>query len=362
MNAPQENGTAFVGEAEGVSGRISFDSWQLRFEGLETSLQIPLPRLTLEWDPDNEERIIFRDAHKSEIAITSSDLSLLETEVLQRNSGTRHQIRALRQPADARRRLKLTGWFLAICAVGVLTINFAAGLMARALVARIPVQWEKKMGDEKIAELQQEFPFITDTARLKRLDHAVAPLVEALPKQGFQYQFYLVDLPVPNAFALPGGHVVVTTRLMEVVDRPEELAGAVAHEIAHVNKRHGLRQLLASVGPYVVFRMFTRSEDGFLGMLGEGSSFLISQSYSQQHELEADAVGWEYMTRAHIDPRGMTDLLLKLRVEEARYNGREAQAGPLSSHPATTKRIEKLEGRWKNMKNKDSFTPLSWDS
>ena len=104
--------------------------------------------------------------------------------------------------------------------------------------------------------------------------------------------------------------------------------------------------------------MLAGNSSGVLGVIGAGSSLLVSQSFSQEYELEADAVGWDYLVKAKIDPRGMIDMLTKLKIEQdhMRSSGLEIQA--FSSHPATAKRIRILERKWEKLKDKDTFKPI----
>jgi predicted Zn-dependent protease len=228
------------------------------------------------------------------------------------------------------------------------------GIMVRALVAGIPAKWEQDLGNTKMAELKQEETFIQEPKLLAKLDQAVAPLLAALPKNQTPYTFYILDEPLPNAFALPGGHVIVTTRLLELADRPEEIAGVVAHEIAHVTQRHVFRKAISSYGPYLLFKLFAGKRGGLLGLLGGSSGLLVSQSFSQEYELEADAVGWQSLVDAHIDPRGLADMLMKFQAMQ-RGMGTEPLIQAFSSHPATEKRIRRLEAKWKQLKNKTGF-------
>jgi predicted Zn-dependent protease len=194
------------------------------------------------------------------------------------------------------------------------------------------------------------------------LDRAVKPLTDSLPQAQIPYKFYLVDDPEPNAFALPGGHVVVTKGLMELAERPEQIVGAVAHEIAHVNRKHHLREQISNLGPYIIFQLFVHGEGRLLGVIGAGSQLLIKQSFSQEYELEADATGWDYLVKAHIDPRGSIELLKKFKAEEDRYKDLEIMPQAFSSHPGTDKRIKILESRWRKLTPKTGFIDLgSWD-
>jgi predicted Zn-dependent protease len=219
-------------------------------------------------------------------------------------------------------------------------------------------QCEQQIWNDEMAELKQTETFVTDRKWLSRLDQAVKPLVTALPTNQFQYQFYLVDDRAPNAHALPGGHVVVTMGLLEFADSPEEVAGAMAHEIAHVNLKHHIRKTLSSLGPLLLFELCMSSRNGLMQTLGGGSQLLLAQSFSQEYELEADAQGWEYLMAAHINPRGSIELLKKLKFEEDRMKGAAFVPQAFSTHPATEKRIKILDKKWKKVQDKTSFVDL----
>jgi beta-barrel assembly-enhancing protease len=229
----------------------------------------------------------------------------------------------------------------------------------RCLVARIPVQWEQDLGDRLMAEVKQDEMFVEDARMRTNLLQAVAPLLRAVPTNGIEYKFYLEQSPDPNAFALPGGHVIVTTSLLELADRPEEIAGAVAHEVAHVTLKHGFRKTISSAGPYLLCRLFMRSNSGLLGVLAGGSQMLVHQSFSQEYELEADDTAWQYLVAARIDPRGLPDMLRKLEGEQQRRKLTLMAPQALSSHPATDKRLRRLEAKWRKLKDKSGF--LAYD-
>jgi predicted Zn-dependent protease len=200
----------------------------------------------------------------------------------------------------------------------------------------------------------------TDDPRLKaKLDQAVAPLVRSLTTNAADYTFYVIDYPRPNALALPGGYVVVTSDLLDFADRPEEIAGVVAHELAHVRLKHGLRKIVSAAGPYVIFKMFSRDGDGLFGVLGNGSQLLIRQSFSQSLELEADSTGWDLLVRAHIDPRGLTDMLRKLEAIHAATGDESPELPALRSHPAMDVRVRRLEEKWERLKDKSGLADNS---
>jgi predicted Zn-dependent protease len=340
---------------EPVQGRIRFIQWRLRFESETVAREIPLTRTQIEVEQAEEERICFYDSRDPEWRIHIIGAEILAERPLLQQAHTRNQIHALQAAPELKRRLKLIAGFVAGFAVFCLIGSVALGAMVRVLVNRVPPQWEQQLGDEAMKEVRRRAAFVDDTNLQARLETAVAPLLKVLPKELPPCKFYIWDTPLPNAFALPGGSVVVTKGLMNLADQPEEIAGVVAHELAHVTQKHVLRILVSSAGPFFVVKTFFGGGQGMLGALGAGSQLLVRQSFSQGFETEADAVGWQYLVDARIDPRGLAAMLQKLEDAYGNMSVIRPDMGAFSSHPATEKRIERLNAKWQNLKIKPEF-------
>jgi predicted Zn-dependent protease len=157
-----------------------------------------------------------------------------------------------------------------------------------------------------------------------------------------------------NAFALPGGKVIVMRGLLEEAT-PDELAGVLAHEVSHVIQKHGMRQLAQLVGPMLIVEYLFNQSGAVSAMVAMSAMFSTLQ-YSRDNETEADDKAWDIMMKANIDPRSLTEFFRKLRKIEGKNSG-----GPdiFSTHPATSERIKKLEGRWQNTPRKTGFVPVN---
>ena len=83
--------------------------------------------------------------------------------------------------------------------------------------------------------------------------------------------------------------------------------------------------------------------------------YIVRQSFSQEYELEADSVGWEYLVKARIDPRGLGDMLKKLEEAHGGTGLEQVGLGAFSSHPATAKRIRRLDAMWNKLQDKTGF-------
>jgi len=342
-------------EAEATGGRIVLDQYCFRFQSAAVLIEIPLTRLQIELDEDEPGRVVFSDPTLPDWTVHTFESGILQQRWLRRMAHTRNQLRELESYGELKRRLKVTCWCLGALAVVGLGVWMVTGVLVRSLVARIPAQWEYELGDTLMAEIRQREVFLDDAKLMARLVKAVAPLTNTIASPGISYQFYLISDPLPNAFALPGGHVLVSSGLMELADRPEELAGTVAHEMAHVTQRHGFHKIISAAGPYLLFRLFFRDNSGLLGVLGDSSQTLVRQGFSQEFELEADAVGWDYLVKAHIDPRGLGGMLKKLEMAQDRMKLPRPVLGAFSSHPSTAKRIRRLELKWEKLKDKSSY-------
>jgi predicted Zn-dependent protease len=340
---------------EAVAGSIIFALSRLRFESEGVRVEMPLSRLLIEKGGAGDGRIFFSDPEQPEWTVFTFDEKVLERGPLLQQPHTRNQIRSMRSGRELGRRLKVTFAFLGAFALAALLVSMLTGWMVRSLAARVPAQWEKDLGDSLMAEVKENEVFVEDAKLKAKLDRAVAPLLSALPKTGLEFKFHIIENPLPNAFALPGGNVMVTTGLLALVEPPEELAGVIAHELAHVTQKHGFRKIMSDAGPYLIMRVFFGRGNGTVGVLGGSSQMLVRQSFSQEYELEADEVGWQYLVAARIDPRGMITMLQKLKAEQDRLGHFELELRAFSSHPATDKRIRRLETKWKKLKNKSGF-------
>jgi len=313
----------------------------------------------VELELDGSGRIQFSEPAQTDWVVFVPDVRILKDYFLTRNNRLRLLARELRQQREGRRMLRLAGFFVVLFVAVIVTLNFASRWTMNFLVARVPPAWESSLSESILEDLQPHLKVVDDPQLLAAVKAASEPLLRKLPAHGYQFQFRLLDDPMPNAFALPGGRIFVTTGLLHSVSRPEEIAGVLAHEIAHVTQRHGLRQVISAAGPYYVLKIFISDRRGFLATLSNGSQFLVQQSFSRDFEREADAVGWRYLVAANIDPRGLGEFLQRLLSDPILRKLDGSSARILSSHPPTTERIEHLDALWQGTKKKSGFIRLS---
>jgi len=215
----------------------------------------------------------------------------------------------------------------------VLVVSQAGRLIDWA-VDRIPVETEIRLGQEAAAQQRTRLALWDD--------HPAAATVRELGKrltQGSKYpfEFHVVRDPAVNAFAMPGGFVVMNSGLIERADSAEEVAGVLAHEVQHVERRHGLRGLVHAAGLGVGLRLVLGEVGGSLA--ASWAEDLEGLRFSRTQESDADRAGVDALLRAGIDPRGMATFFRKLAKEGGNV------PALLSSHPASEDRFAAVDAR-----------------
>jgi len=224
-----------------------------------------------------------------------------------------------------------------LCGCG--TVNPATG--RTSFTGLTSVEDDATLGKEEHGKIVQEFGGEYENRRLQGyIDFIGRNLARYAEFQQFQYRFTILNTPVVNAFALPGGYVYVTRGLLALASNEAELAGVMAHEIGHVNARHTAERMAAAqvsqlgllagaVGAAVL------GLPGEVLQLGQSVAVAAIQSYSRSQELEADTLGIRYMSRAGYDPDGMATFLSTLREQSMVEAQRRRLARRRPASPAT---------------------------
>lgn len=145
----------------------------------------------------------------------------------------------------------------------------------------------------------------------------------------------LVNSDIVNAYALPGGNVVVYRGILEKINTPEALAALLAHESSHVNERHSLRSLLRNAASGIIIAVIFNDATGVSGALVSNANTLNGLQYSRSLETEADREAMDLLVANKVNVRGMKELMEELEKEGDVPN----KLSFLSSHPLTKNRI-----------------------
>jgi len=258
--------------------------------------------------------------------------------------------------AQRRRRAGLVA-ILAISALSVAAVVFvvipaASGPLAR----RTPPSLERQMGESFQAQITVGFPLCGGAAG----QAALGRLGDRLGREAggpFQIRVLAVHAPVVNAFALPGGTVMVTDRLIALAQSPDELSAVIAHEAAHVRQRHVMQAVWRSFGFGVLLDAMVGGGTGAGQQLVLLAGSITSLRYGREAETEADRIGQDLLAGQGLSSEGMPAFLRRLARSEEGGDARALEEF-VADHPATRRRIEATARRARP--GARAFTPAEW--
>jgi predicted Zn-dependent protease len=219
------------------------------------------------------------------------------------------------------------------------------------IVDNVSIESERKLGELSFAQVEASTKLIKEGFAVDAIRDIGARLTVG---SKYEYRWYVADDPAVNAFAIPGGFVVVNSGLILAADDAEEVAGVLAHEVQHVERRHSLKGLVQGLGLQALINLALGD------VAGETWSNVAVQlgalKFGRDHESEADRLGLDALRRAHIDGHGMLRFFEKL----AKRDGNSIAL--LSTHPATADRLAALQRAIDAADNGDvAALPYDWN-
>lgn len=240
------------------------------------------------------------------------------------------------------RKRSILGWGAAALGALALILFLLLPFMADRLAGYLPPGGEKALGDATFEQVRAAFDqtgfaplsLCEDTAGLAALrkieDRLTAEMDLATP-----LTVHVLDHPMVNAFALPGGYVVFFRGLIEQAESPEEVAAVFAHEIGHVDARDPTRIALRSAGSIGVLGVVLGDFSGGLVVLLLAQQ-IVQADYTKEAEAAADAFAHNALLRADVPPDAIADMFERMRVL---YGDDEGIVQHFASHPALGDRI-----------------------
>ena len=245
-----------------------------------------------------------------------------------------------------RRSMGTEAWFgvlaFALC-VSACAINPVTGETELALISE---SQEISLGRDSAQDVRTDVGLV-DNPELERYVSGIGlRLARASERPGLPWEFHVVDDPVANAFALPGGFIFVTRGLVDLMGSEAELAAVLGHEIGHVTARHSVNQLsraqLAQLGLGLGKAVLPRLER--LGSLADTALGLLFLKYGRDDERQADELGFRYMLAGGYDVREMAQVFTALQAS-SQLAGASPMPSWLSSHPSEPDRIAAVQRR-----------------
>jgi len=233
------------------------------------------------------------------------------------------------------------------CCTGLLSV--LSGLAVGSCVSVSP-QEERKIGTKEAQEVERTVGLVRDPRLVEYIQAIGMRLARATGRRDIAWQWSVADEPDANAFALPGGFVYVTRGLLALTNREDELAGVVAHEMAHVTERHAVSRVQAATPLAILFGVpsgilgiVSPTLGGIVGGTGRVVSGLALAPYSREQELEADQVGVTLCARAGWDPGALGNFLGTLERAESQGERAPRRSSFFATHPSNPDRVANIE-------------------
>ena len=240
----------------------------------------------------------------------------------------------------------------ALLVVGL--VKYGIPFLARQVAYAIPPATERILGRDTLGFLDRMIfsPSRLPEARRKEIEALFRGMTSDLPdRRAYRLEFRSGNRVGANAFALPSGIIVVTDGLEKLAGSNDELLGVLAHETAHVRKRHALRQVLQNSASTLVIALITVDILSITSLSATLPTFLIDASYSRDFEREADEEAVAFLDRRGISRKSYADMLTRLQTSQDRHKGepvknaREDGSSPadwFSTHPDTAERVRRI--------------------
>lgn len=274
--------------------------------------QVPLPlqqvtienvgqyrdRLQLSWQSGQDEMKLFINqvAELSAVLPRGSAFDALRAEIGQ----------ALHHEKKSRHWLR---WLIVALIVGVGLFIAALKLSVPLLIDHMPTEWDERIGDVALESFLLDQTVLDAPDRLATSELIVNNLSQQIDSQ-YEYELFLIEDLRVNAMAFPGGKIILTSGFLQSIESDDQLASVLGHEMAHVEARHGLHQLIQTLGWRVGISLIA-ADASLLTLLLDMSGGLANLSYSRQHELSADKQSLDLMMAEGRDPMALAQFLKK---------------------------------------------------
>ena len=234
-----------------------------------------------------------------------------------------------------RNRRQVSGWLTGLTGAAIVAaalLWWQGGHAIGALAGWIPVSTEKQLGELALAQVRAQGGISEHGVAQQTVQEIGCKLTAG---SRYQYRWLVKQDDTVNAFAMPGGIIVVHTGLLRQAGDPGELAGVLAHEVQHVEQRHSLRQMISSLGWGALVGVTIGDISAVAAMLAHQAGTLY---FSRDMEEEADRLGLLALQRAQIRPDGMLRFFQELDDKD-----KASVPGWISSHPQTAARAQQIE-------------------
>jgi len=233
-----------------------------------------------------------------------------------------------------------------------ISLILITGILFPQGAGSITIREEEEMSREFMKVVFKHLKVLKEPIIMNYVNEVGQKILSAFPPQPFKYHFYVIKEDSYNAFATPAGHIFINSGLIMAMESEEELAGVIAHEIAHVSARHiskkierskkiGMATLAAAVAGILLGASGASEAAGAVIVGSNAAGQSASLAYSREDEAQADQIGLKYLNRAGYSAKGLLLMLNKMRDKQ--WVGSDQVPAYLLTHPASEDRMAYID-------------------
>lgn len=324
-------------------GQITLDGRSIRFEFEGQEIEFPLHTIIIKHGGSSNQLIFLEHPDHPGWQIYTGKKSILKDLKRLASPQLSQQVGKIHSTWMKLRMISLA----VLIVIGLLIFGLfqLRGPLTKTVARSIPAEWESTLGKTVFSEYRSGKIVLDDPELRASLENLTSELMKNIPENRYEFTIFLIKDDTVNAFALPGGYVVLNTGFIQTAESAEEILGVLAHEISHVTLQHGIRKQIDEVGFLILLNAVLGDLGGLWAKIAEGSVFLLNQKFSRGFEKEADIRGFNYLIDSKIDPSGMVSFFRRLH-ETGNEEGELDLDGTLSflsTHPASEERMNYLQ-------------------
>jgi predicted Zn-dependent protease len=329
-------GTYFDGQvARPVPVTLDFDGGIVHVRGENIDQSLPVAELRVSDRLGNVPRFLYLPGSAT---VETADNAAIDAALAgQRSTAGARIVHSL----ESRQWIAVAGCFI-IAVLVALFGYYAPPALARVVAQKVPPQVDRKLGDASLAAIK---PYFTDSALSAEQRARVQAQLDRVEAGGgvphARLEFLAMKAGFPNAFALPGNVIVITDALVELPASDDELAAVLAHELGHLEKRHGVQSLLRSSMTVLVVAAVTGDSSALTSFAATIPISILTAGYARDLEREADRYARDLLVARGIPLRSFVGVLV--RLDEATKTIPRTSTY-LATHPETDERIALFGG------------------
>lgn len=320
------------------SGLLSITANNLRFIAGEYQCNWQLKGLKLERGGTSNSLVFIKSATAPGLVICCRDKRLLKNPFLMGNKKSGAQASSVKRALRIDRTFVLLVFAVLFSGLGLFV--FFRGAIVRHIAKQVPFSYEEQLGNSLYETLLLTNNLIEDPQLEADLDQVLQPLKEVIAKEEVALKIHLIEDSVVNAYALPGGHIVINTGLLLKAKDWTEVQGVLAHEIGHVTERHHLRNVIGVFSITTLAWYLVGDISVLSSIIANTAMELEDLKYSRDFEREADEKAWELLAKAKINPRGLVSFFEQITASDG--HNHKAFDELWSTHPLPEGRAEKI--------------------